>query len=379
METLSHTEARRRLQAAADGHLASAHQPALDAHLSACSECRAYAAELTAVEHGLRRIFAQRWGGAHQPRLDLVRRLAYPGGKTMRRNFWPSLAGALAVLVLVAAIAFTLQVQIGQPASGSGPDGDGTPAATETAETPPPFTTVVLEPTVLPDASAPTETPSPEAGTDVQETISPTPPLNADSPPLAYVVSDGDTCQSIADRYAVSTADMLAANNLDDCDGLRVGDEVIIPYFATDSAPPVCPVTAPPAPPFVPPAPYDGIAPMQPATFWYGTADLWTRLREGGVWHGLPYHGDGFAQKLFWWRDGYHWQAEPNPAITVSSTRLDVPGDTYVSNWASNGYATDTLSFMNAGPVLPTPGCWRITGNYGGHSLSFVVWVAPAR
>jgi len=29
------------------------------------------------------------------------------------------------------------------------------------------------------------------------------------------------------------------------------------------------------------------------------------------------------------------------------------------------------------GVYVPTPGCWKITGDYQGDKLSFVVWVEP--
>jgi len=32
---------------------------------------------------------------------------------------------------------------------------------------------------------------------------------------------------------------------------------------------------------------------------------------------------------------------------------------------------------MLVGVDIPTIGCWEITGRYAGHTLSFVVWVAP--
>lgn len=366
METLSHPEARRRLLAALDGRLEVADRAGLDAHLTACAECRAYAAELNTVERSLRHTFTQRWSGARGPRNDLAQRLAYHGEQPMSPTTRLNLAGGLAALLLIAAIVFVLQIQTSQPAAGSTPDDPAilSPAATIQAETPPPFVTVVLEPTIMLE---PTPTSAPALT-----------PAAPNSPPLTYTVMQGDTCLGIATAYAVTAADMLTANGLENCETLAVGQELVIPYYATDAPPPICPVTRAPDRPFVPPAPYDSVNPQGPPSFWHGSADLWTRLLADGVWHGLPYDGHGFTQKLFWWREGYDWQAEPIPALTVSSTRLDVPGDTYVSDWASNGYAPDTLSFINSQPILPTAGCWQITGRYGESELSFVVWVAPA-
>ena len=80
-----------------------------------------------------------------------------------------------------------------------------------------------------------------------------------------------------------------------------------------------CPVTRPPNPAFTPPAPY----PAPPADeFWYGTTALWTRLPDDGAWYGLPHDEHGYSQKVFWWREGYHSQSEPQPVLTVTGKRL---------------------------------------------------------
>jgi hypothetical protein len=71
--------------------------------------------------------------------------------------------------------------------------------------------------------------------------------------------------------------------------------------FASD-----CPVTAPPNPPFVAPAPHQPI-PDAP-DFWYGTEDFWTILRAG-AWRALPHNAHGYRQKLFFWSQGYDWRA----------------------------------------------------------------------
>ncbi|MEX2159153.1 MAG: LysM domain-containing protein [Dehalococcoidia bacterium] len=44
-----------------------------------------------------------------------------------------------------------------------------------------------------------------------------------------YIVQDGDTISDIADRFGVTTDDILAANGLDNPDALQIGDELIIP------------------------------------------------------------------------------------------------------------------------------------------------------
>src|SRR5512146_457559 len=49
-----------------------------------------------------------------------------------------------------------------------------------------------------------------------------------------------------------------------------------------------CPITKPPAHPFVPPLPYTFKA--SPTSFLYGTDDLWTILPIAGSWSGLPHY-----------------------------------------------------------------------------------------
>jgi len=141
-------------------------------------------------------------------------------------------------------------------------------------------------------------------------------------------------------------------------------------------APPAsCPITVPQSPPFVPPAPYDSLG--FEGEFWYGSNSLWTAVRENGTWEALPHNPEGYTQKVFWWRDGYVWTEEPEPALTVIAERLDAPSPLIHASKATNAFASDIGSAMLVGIDLPTLGCWKITGKYGNAELSFVVWVAP--
>jgi hypothetical protein len=143
------------------------------------------------------------------------------------------------------------------------------------------------------------------------------------------------------------------------------------------SPPATCAVTRPPDPAFVPPPP---TPPKPPARyvgqFWYGTPDLWTMLGNDGTWSGLQLGANGYSQKIFWWRQGYVATDEPNPALTVTATRLDASAPAVTAADATNASA-DFGDAMLMGVTLPTAGCWQITGQYRGHDLSFIVWVAP--
>ena len=151
---------------------------------------------------------------------------------------------------------------------------------------------------------------------------------------------------------------------------LPTGDEAL-----PSSPPESCPVTRRPDTLFVPPAPYSRYP--YPGEFWYGSPALWTALPGNGTWSALPHDESGYSQKLFWWRDGYNWQAEPKPALTVTTTRLDKQVATRPQTDATNGWNADTQSFMLIGGDFPTAGCWQVTGRYGSDELSYVIWIAP--
>jgi hypothetical protein len=147
------------------------------------------------------------------------------------------------------------------------------------------------------------------------------------------------------------------------------------PEVFSKTPPASCPKTIPQEPPFVPPAPYD--APGFEGDFWYGTDSLWTAVPHSGNWAGLPLNPGGYTQKVFWWRDGYVWNEEPEPDLIVTGERLDAEAPPLEASKATNAYASDIGSAMLVGVDFPTPGCWKITGRYAEAELSFVIWIAP--
>ena len=152
-------------------------------------------------------------------------------------------------------------------------------------------------------------------------------------------------------------------------------EPTVIPEVVSKSPPVSCPLTVPQEQAFVPPAPYDTLGFI--GHFWFGSNSLWTEIPDNGIWEVLPHNLEGYTQKVFWWRDGYVWNEEPEPNLIVTGERLDAKAPPLNVSRATNAYASDIGSAMLVGVDFPTLGCWKITGRYGDAELSFVVWVAP--
>jgi len=144
---------------------------------------------------------------------------------------------------------------------------------------------------------------------------------------------------------------------------------------AARTPPKNCPVTVPQDSTFTPPAPYSKLG--YEGHFWYGSNSLWVALPKDGVWSALPQDSHGYGQKLPWWRDGYIWNEEPEPPLVVTGERLDGESPLLDASSANGSYSDDMGSAMMMGMLIPTAGCWEITGDYEGAELSFIVWVAP--
>ncbi|GAP62020.1 hypothetical protein ARMA_0443 [Ardenticatena maritima] len=99
------------------------------------------------------------------------------------------------------------------------PTATATPHATSApTTTPTPTMTPTETPSATPTALPPTATPTP----------TPTPTVAATPTPFVYVVQQGDTLLGIAQRFGVTVEDLRLANRLTS-DILRIGQELIIP------------------------------------------------------------------------------------------------------------------------------------------------------
>ena len=142
--------------------------------------------------------------------------------------------------------------------------------------------------------------------------------------------------------------------------------------FGLQSGLAACLTTLAPNPPFMPPEPYR--ATVSAGTFWYGSNALWTLLPINGTWR-LARSDKGFAQKVWWWREGYNNRTEQKPRLILTGRRLDGEAPSIAVAEATNAYEASLGSAMLIGVVIPTEGCWELTGHYGGRTLSFVVLV----
>ncbi len=87
----------------------------------------------------------------------------------------------------------------------------------------PPDTTVPTVPAVL------LITPAPTLDTDATATVMASALRPSPTPAGLYIVRDGDTLSELAERYAITIEELMAANGLSEPDALHVGQSLIIP------------------------------------------------------------------------------------------------------------------------------------------------------
>jgi hypothetical protein len=136
------------------------------------------------------------------------------------------------------------------------------------------------------------------------------------------------------------------------------------------SVPASCPVTVPGYNGFTPSEESPEGPPQSYGLVWYGMPALWTMIPpEGQVWQ-RP-HGD----KFFWWSENYGY-GEWTPEIALTAVRTDGTGPTVeAGSPGTNGQHPDIGDFMLVGMEIPEPGCWKVTADYKGASLSYTMWI----
>lgn len=124
-------------------------------------------------------------------------------------------------------------------------------------------------------------------------------------------------------------------------------------------------------------------------TGWHGTEALAVQLGSDQVWGTL---GPGFriSQKVFWWSAAYRLGTESDLKVHIESmtgapmtARVSDTTNAYLGElerlsepdlYATSGSPDKWM--MLVGVAFPDPGCWRITGEYFGQKLTFVVETA---
>ena len=111
--------------------------------------------------------------------------------------------------------------------------------------------------------------------------------------------------------------------------------------------------------------------PWPQAVTWYGSDSLATILPDDGIWSTTK-PGSRISVKVFWWSVGFKAGMESGLSVEVrnldgnpSSARVDRP-----TNASSPDLGGTT---MLTGIHFPDPGCWRVSAEYSGQELTFVV------
>ena len=124
------------------------------------------------------------------------------------------------------------------------------------------------------------------------------PVTTAHHDPMVYTVRSGDVLGSIAQRFNVAMADIVAYNQLTDPDKLQVGARLVLPDGAVASA---APLPATPKPRVTKPAaPAPARILGRPGRFPYGYCTYWVAIHRYIPWLGNANQWFGAAVSLGW-------------------------------------------------------------------------------
>ena len=125
-----------------------------------------------------------------------------------------------------------------------------------------------------------------------------------------------------------------------------------------------CPVTLPPAKPFIPARPWPR-QPVGPNLAWFGTDALWTVVDVNGRYS---------PRKSVWWSAKFPGgDVEEKPPISVTWRRLDTEMPPIVEPGpGTNAFTPEEQWWMIGGIDPDAGGCWEVTGSYKGATLRYV-------
>ena len=111
--------------------------------------------------------------------------------------------------------------------------------------------------------------------------------------------------------------------------------------------------------------------PWPQASTWYGSESLATILPPDGIWS-TTNPGARISVKDFWWSVGFEAGMESSRTVKVES--LDGRPMSAQIDRPTNAFAEDMgAPTMLTGIDFPDPGCWRISAEYSGQKLTFIV------
>ena len=112
------------------------------------------------------------------------------------------------------------------------------------------------------------------------------------------------------------------------------------------------------------------LEPWPQADSWYGSESLAVILPRSGIWP-TTYEGRAISVKLFWFSSGFQPGMERDFVGRIE--RLDEgPNDAAISSPTNAGLGDEVWTILT-GVDFKSEGCWRITGEYRGQALEFVV------
>jgi predicted anti-sigma-YlaC factor YlaD len=127
MPGLTHQQAKRLINAAADHNLNARDTTALDLHLSQCSTCRAYSQEMNWLTGAIGRALRAKWSAPRRSPIDMSARVRYQLRAQSEQKFFLKAAnftvkiGSLALVVMLAMGIFRVHGPSDKTAVVSGP------------------------------------------------------------------------------------------------------------------------------------------------------------------------------------------------------------------------------------------------------------------
>lgn len=103
--------------------------------------------------------------------------------------------------------------------------------------------------------------------------------------------------------------------------------------------------------------------------YWYGSEKLAVRLPENGQWN-IEDSNNRISYRQLWWALDYKPFMEKDLKVTISEYNEE---EVLVEASPITNALIGNVWYMMVGTALPGLGCWEVSGEYHGETLSFVV------